>query len=81
MTSTAPKPEPTADEVLENALKLSREQRTHLAEQLLKSIDGGDVEGAWAEEIVARVEALERGEVELIDAREVFAHARARLAR
>ncbi len=42
--------------------------------------DPAKVEAAWNEEIVHRVEALERGEVELVDAKDVFARARAKHA-
>lgn len=83
MSSAAPKPMPTADELLEQALRLPKEQRLRLVEQLRESLDsaGSDVQSLWTDEIVARVDALERGEVELVDAKDVFARVRDRHAR
>jgi putative addiction module component (TIGR02574 family) len=84
MSSAAPKPLPTPEEVLEIALKLPKEQRLRLAEQLCESVQGEsqtDIDAAWAEEIVDRVEALERGEVETVSAKAVFERVRAKHAR
>jgi hypothetical protein len=83
MSSAAPKPIPSAEDLLEQALQLPKEQRMRLAQQLRESLDSTDpdVQSAWTEEIVTRVETLERGEVELVDAKEVFARVRARHAR
>jgi putative addiction module component (TIGR02574 family) len=84
MSSVAPKPVPTPEEVLEVALRLPREQRLRLAEQLCASVEDeaqSDLEIAWAEEIADRVEALERGEVETVGAKAVFERIRAKHAR
>jgi putative addiction module component (TIGR02574 family) len=84
MNSAAPKPAPTPEEVLEIALKLPKEQRLRLAEQLCESVQDEaqtDVQAAWADEIADRVEALERGEVETVSAKAVFERVRAKYAR
>jgi putative addiction module component (TIGR02574 family) len=84
MNSAAPKPTPTPEEVLEIALKLPKEQRLRLAEQLCESVQDEsqtDVQAAWADEIADRVEALERGEVETISAKAVFERVHAKYAR
>lgn len=76
MDFAAPKSEPSPDEILETALKLSREQRVRLAGRLLESVDEGpsatELEAVWGEELAKRVEALELGQVELVDAKDVF---------
>ena len=63
-----------ARKLLEAALALPKSERADLAEKLIASVDaegsaspGGnepdrDVEQAWADEIVRRVERIERGE-------------------
>lgn len=59
--------------------QLPAEDRARLAEVLLESlaeVSSPSVEAAWDAEIRQRVAAYERGEVELIDADEVFARAR-----
>lgn len=84
MSSAAPKPMPTPEEILETALKLPKEQRLRLAEQLRESVEGepqSDVEAAWGDEIADRVEALERGEIETVSAKAVFDRVRAKHAR
>jgi putative addiction module component (TIGR02574 family) len=75
---------PTPEEILETALKLPKEQRLRLAEQLRESVEGepqSDVEAAWGDEIADRVEALERGEIETVSAKAVFDRVRAKHAR
>jgi putative addiction module component (TIGR02574 family) len=52
-----------AQAVLATALRLSLEERTELAAELLASLDGDpgeDVEAAWAAEIERRVRRLEQ---------------------
>lgn len=77
--------------VLEQALELPERERADLAARLLRSIpepgldDGGDGEelsgpaweAAWTAELDRRVEEVESGTAELIDAEDVFAEARA----
>jgi hypothetical protein len=73
-----------AEEVLAMAKKLPREDQLRIAEALQKEatpLPAAQVEAAWNDEIVQRVEALERGEVEFVDAKEVFARIRAKHAR
>lgn len=65
--------------VLEEALKLSPNERAEVAEQLIASLDempDADVEQAWQEEVQRRLQQVERGEVELIDSDTVMAELR-----
>lgn len=65
--------------VLEEALKLTANERAEVAEQLLASLDevpDNDVDQAWQEEIQRRLQQVERGEVELIDSDTVMAELR-----
>ena len=62
----------------ERGLALSQEDRARLAEVLLASLDPepqSEVEAAWEVEIERRLAAYDRGEVQGIDAEEVFAKA------
>ena len=62
----------------ERGLALSQEDRARLAEVLLASLDPepqSEVEAAWEVEIERRLAAYDRGEVQAIDAEEVFAKA------
>jgi len=61
-------------------LALPAEERARLAQRLLESLDRDpEVERAWAEEIRKRLDAIDRGEVELIPADEVVEAARRRI--
>lgn len=61
-----------ARKLLEAALALPKNERADIAEKLIASVDAessapseatdADVEQAWADEIVRRVERIERGE-------------------
>lgn len=65
--------------VLEEALKLTANERAEVAEQLIASLDEApdtDVEQAWQEEIQKRLAQIERGEVTLVDSETVFAELR-----
>ena len=65
--------------VLEEALKLTANERAEVAEQLIASLDevpDTDVEQAWQEEVRRRLQQVERGEVELIDSDTVMAELR-----
>ena len=58
----------TAEALLADALRLSREVRAELAAELLASLDGPadpDAEAAWAAEIERRVDAIEAGTLTL----------------
>lgn len=60
--------------VLEEALKLTANERAEVAEQLIASLDeipDTDVEQAWQEEIQRRLQQVERGEVKTIPWEEV----------
>lgn len=47
VSSAAPKPMPTPEEILETALQLPKEQRLRLAEQLRESVEGD----GWPEDL------------------------------
>jgi putative addiction module component (TIGR02574 family) len=66
--------------VLDQALKLSDEEKRRLATRLLNSIDPADQElssedwdSAWSAELHKRVSEIREGTVELIDGDEVLA--------
>lgn len=75
---------PTSFASIEKASRaLPPEERAKLAEILLDSLRGSpvaDIETAWNTEITARLEAYQRGELEVLPAESVFAEAR-RIAR
>lgn len=65
--------------VLEEALKLTANERAEVVEQLIASLDevsDTDVEQAWQEEVQRRLQQIEHGEVELIDSDTVMAELR-----
>ena len=67
----------------QQAQALSVTERARLAEFLLESLvdtPQAEINAAWNQEIDARVEAYERGEVQTYPAEDVFAEAR-RIAR
>lgn len=60
--------------LLEEALKLSPDERAEVAEQLIASLEEApdiDVEQAWQEEVQRRLQQIERGEVKTIPWEEV----------
>ena len=60
------------------ALKLTAEERSQLADRLITSIlDDHEVESAWAVEVERRIEDIDSGRVKLIPAAESIAKARA----
>jgi putative addiction module component (TIGR02574 family) len=63
-----------AKKVLEQALHLSQQERAVVAEGLLSSLDRPDltIDELWAEEVEARIDAAERGEMEMVSEQEVF---------
>lgn len=70
------------DVVIEQALKLSVEERTELIERLLVSLDEAELadpgrEAAWTEVLVRRLQEIREGRAETIDAAEAIAQARA----
>ena len=63
-----------ANNVFNQAIELSSLERAEIAERLLISLDTPDtsIDAIWAKESNARIEAYERGEVEVISADHVF---------
>lgn len=72
----------TAQEILKAANALPDEERLFLAHSLFDSIHemDADVEQAWVQEVRRRCGEIDRGEVELIPAEDVFEEARKILA-
>ena len=61
-------------------LSLPRGERARLAERLIDSLDEDpEIEEAWAEEIKRRLDAIDRGEMEMIPAGDAVARARGRI--
>jgi putative addiction module component (TIGR02574 family) len=73
--------------VNEQAMQLSPDEKRALIESLVISMDCDpdadpeEIARAWDEEIARRVDAMDRGEVEMIDGDEVFARLRTMLTR
>ena len=73
--------------VNEQALQLTPDEKRALIESLVISLDhdpDADPEAvarAWDDEIARRVDAMDKGEVEMIDGEEVFARLREMLTR
>lgn len=67
--------------LVEEAKKLTPEEQVELLDELCVSLHDHDAEidKAWAAEIEKRVAAVERGDLELVDADVVLAELRARL--
>jgi putative addiction module component (TIGR02574 family) len=66
-------------EFADRGRSLAPEDRSRLVELLLESLHESplfEIEAAWDAEIVRRVEAYERGEVETFAAEDVFGEAR-----
>ncbi|WP_144820862.1 addiction module protein [Marinobacter piscensis] len=70
-------------EALRNAaMMLSEQERAALAKDLVASLDGPADEGvaeAWDREIRRRIQQIDSGEAELLDAKEVLSRARDRI--
>lgn len=69
--------------VIEQALRLSADERAKLIELLLDSLEEADDPGheaAWAEVIDRRMRDITEGRVELVDAADAMAQARAAAA-
>jgi putative addiction module component (TIGR02574 family) len=63
----------TAEDVESAALRLSREERAHLAGRLVVSLnEDATVEQAWTEEIRRRVDELRSGAIQTIPGGQVF---------
>ncbi|NKC14262.1 MAG: hypothetical protein GKR94_19390 [Gammaproteobacteria bacterium] len=69
--------------IRDNALALPLDERAELARDLVASLDGPpepDVTAQWDAELCRRINRLRRGQATLIDADDVIARVRARLA-
>ena len=69
----------SVEELVEQASKLSAEDRTHLADLLLASVpddESADVDASWEEEIRCRVDAVRAGTAKTVSAEDVHAQAR-----
>ena len=60
--------------VVDQALELTASERSDVIEKLLASLDMPDVsiDAIWGKEADARVEAYEKGEIEVVPVHEVF---------
>ena len=68
------------EEVEAEALKLTPEERAHLADRLLASLsEDAEVEDDWAIEVERRVADIESSRAHLVSAAEAIARARAAL--
>jgi len=68
------------EELEAEALKLTAEERAHLADRLLASLgEDAELEEAWAVEVERRVADIESGRAHLIPAADAIARARAAL--
>jgi putative addiction module component (TIGR02574 family) len=68
------------EDIEEEALKLTAEERAHLADRLLASLsEDAEAEEAWAIEVERRVADIESGRAHLVPAAEAIARARAAL--
>lgn len=72
------------EEIAKEATQLSREQRNHLASLLLElneaSVDPAAVSVEWEREILARIKAVDDGEVGGMSFEEVMREAEGRLS-
>ena len=69
----------SVEELVEQASKLSAEDRTHLADLLLASVpddESADVDASWEEEIRRRVDAVRAGTAKTVSAEDVHVQAR-----
>ena len=65
-------------EVVDSAMKLTRDERVDVVVQLLRSLEeaDSDVEAAWKTEIDSRLEAMATGNYETFDWRDTIADIR-----
>ena len=69
----------SVEELVEQASKLSAEDRTHLADLLLASVpdeENAEVDASWEEEIRRRVDAVRAGKAKTVSAEDVHTQAR-----
>jgi len=77
----------TIEQLEQRLLELPADERARIAKLLIESLDPptdeveqASIEEAWKVEIDRRIEQIDRGEVELIPAEEVFARIRGRFS-
>ena len=66
------------DKIEHDVLRLSRQERAFLADRLLSSLDGqelNDIDAAWLDEVERRYQEYKKGKRPGIAAQEVFAEA------
>ena len=69
----------SVEDLVEQASKLSTEDRTHLADLLLASVpddESAEVDASWEEEIRQRVDVVRAGTAQTVSAEDVHAQAR-----
>jgi putative addiction module component (TIGR02574 family) len=74
----------TVDQIVAEVRQLPREQREEILDRLNMELHGGfdpEVEAAWSQEALRRLQEIESGKVQLIPGEEVFARARKLLGR
>jgi putative addiction module component (TIGR02574 family) len=59
-----------AKKILEEALALSQQEREELVSALSSSLDPIELSPEWSSEIDRRIQKIERGEAEFLDAKE-----------
>ncbi len=59
------------DSILEKARTLTPGEKAELADRLAELLDDNDLDPDWAAEIECRLDALDRGQMEVADIREV----------
>jgi putative addiction module component (TIGR02574 family) len=76
---------PTRDEIVQQALALSPDDRAYVADVIEQSLTGGEfaspeIAAAWAAEIERRIDAYDRGEIQALDAETAIQRLRRYLA-
>ncbi|HCH24523.1 MAG TPA: hypothetical protein DE179_09545 [Oceanospirillaceae bacterium] len=63
-----------SNEVLQQALALSSQEKAQIIEGLLASLDtpGADIDSAWAAEVDARVDAYDKGQLSSVSVADVL---------
>ncbi|MFY9641671.1 MAG: addiction module protein [Rhodomicrobium sp.] len=59
------------DCIVEKARTLTAGEKAELLDRLVEVLDGSDLDPDWSAEFERRLDALDRGEMELVDIREV----------
>lgn len=69
------------DSILEQALQLSTQERSHIANRLIESIDAAaeeEISSAWQSEIEQRMESIKQGSAKLLPHAEVMTSIRSK---